>query len=465
MIADPTFRLVERPGNAVLFYCGETAIDAATFLRHCHALAATLPAHGYMINQCRDRYAFAVSFAASVLRGTPCLLTGDRSAAGLGMLAETYKDSYIVTDEAGATRDAAATAGLPVHVIDTRPGGSGAQQSDNPPNPVIPTDQLAAIVFTSGSTGAPTPHCKSWGALAERSRAAATQFGLIMTDPVAVVGTVPPQHMYGFETTVLLPLHAPAASWCGAAFYPTDVQAALEAVPAPRVLVTTPLQMGGLLRAAARLPVLRAVISATAPLEADLAAAAEARWQTRVLEIFGATEVGSIASRRTVEGDRWNLYPAVRLVSDDAAADAGDEMVAVTAPFAPQVPLADNVERLDETQFRLVGRRTDIVKLGGHRASLAGLNRVLVGLDGVIDGTFVVPDNLDQQPTARLMAVVVAPERSASSILRDLRMRLDALFLPRRVILVPALPRNEVGKVSREALLRLAVQDPPASEA
>ena len=208
MITDPTFRLVERPGNAVLFYCGETAIDAATFLRHCHALAATLPAHGYMINQCRDRYAFAVSFAASVLRGTPCLLTGDRSAAGLGMLAETYKDSYIVTDEAGATRDAAATAGLPVHVIDTRPGGSGAQQSDNPPNPVIPTDQLAAIVFTSGSTGAPTPHCKSWGALAERSRAAATQFGLIMTDPVAVVGTVPPQHMYGFETTV------PAAAAC-----------------------------------------------------------------------------------------------------------------------------------------------------------------------------------------------------------------------------------------------------------
>jgi acyl-coenzyme A synthetase/AMP-(fatty) acid ligase len=44
-------------------------------------------------------------------------------------------------------------------------------------------------------------------------------------------------------------------------------------------------------------------------------------------------------------------------------------------------------------------------------------------------------------------------------------MRLDALFLPRRVILVPALPRNEVGKLSREALLRLAAQDPPASEA
>lgn len=465
MITAPAFRLVERPGNAVLFYRGETALDAASFLRHCHALAETLPAHGYMINQCRDRYAFAVSFVASVLRRTTCLLTGDRSAAGLGMLAETYKDSFMVTDEPEAARETAATAGLPIYPADARTGAGNAQPGDDPPNPMIPTDQLAAIVFTSGSTGAPTPHRKSWGALVQRSRAAAIQFGLTSMDPIAVVGTVPPQHMYGFETTVLLPLHAPAASWCGAAFYPTDVQTALEAVPAPRLLVTTPLQMGGLLRAAARLPALHAVISATAPLEADLAASAEARWQTQVLEIFGATEVGSIASRRTIEGDRWTLYPEVRLVSDDTEANAGDDMVAVTAPFAPQVPLADTIERIGETQFRLVGRRTDIVKLGGHRASVAGLNRILLGLDGVIDGTFVVPDDLDQQPTARLIAVVVAPERSASSILRDLRLRLDALFLPRRVILVPALPRNEMGKLSREALLRLVAQDPAAGEA
>jgi len=271
-----------------------------------------------------------------------------------------------------------------------------------------------------------------------------------------VVGTVPPQHMYGFETTVLLPLHAPTSSWCGPAFYPTDVQAALAAVPEPRILVTTPLQMDGLLRAETPLPALRAVISATAPLDPDLAASVEAQWQTQVLEIFGATEVGSIASRRTVEGDRWALYPEVRLTPQD-------DGVAVTAPFAPPVPLADEIEPLGGGQFRLLGRRTDIVKLGGHRASLSGLNRVLTGLDGVIDGTFVVPDDLDQQPTTRLLAVVVAPNRSAASILMDLRERLDPLFLPRRVVLVPSLPRNTLGKLPREALLRTVLQDDPST--
>ncbi len=328
----------------------------------------------------------------------------------------------------------------------------GSRQGGAPANPAIPAEQLAAIVFTSGSTGVPTPHRKLWGALAQRSQAAAAQFELHEAHPCGVVGTVPPQHMYGFETTVLLPLHAPSSSWCGPAFYPTDVQAALAAVPEPRILVTTPLQMGGLLRAETPLPALRAVISATAPLDADLAAAVEAQWRTQVLEIFGATEVGSIASRRTIEGDRWALYPEVRLTRQD-------ELVVVTAPFASPVSLADEVALLGQDQFRLLGRRTDIVKLGGHRASLSGLNRVLTGLDGVTDGTFVVPDDLNQHPTARLLAVVVAPDRSADSILRELRERLDPLFLPRRVVLVPSLPRNALGKLPREALLRMVSQD------
>jgi acyl-coenzyme A synthetase/AMP-(fatty) acid ligase len=482
-MAEPAYRLVGRPGNAVLFHNGETAVSAATFLRHCHALAAMLPAGiqpagthpegaqpegaqvggAHMINLCRDRYAFTVAFAASVLRRHVCLLTGERSAAALAALAQAYPGSYLATDEPAQHRGADTAVPICVVAPGTIPAddpnvdqGSradgGSRQGGAPANPAIPAEQLAAIVFTSGSTGVPTPHRKLWGALAERSRAAAAQFELHEAHPCGVVGTVPPQHMYGFETTVLLPLHAPSSSWCGPAFYPTDVQAALAAVPEPRILVTTPLQMGGLLRAETPLPALRAVISATAPLDADLAAAVEAQWQTRVLEIFGATEVGSIASRRTIEGERWALYPEVRLTPQD-------DLVVVTAPFAPPVPLADEVELLGHDQFRLLGRRTDIVKLGGHRASLSGLNRVLTGLDGVRDGTFVVPDDLNQQPTARLLAVVVAPDRSADSILRELRERLDPLFLPRRVVLVPSLPRNALGKLPREALLRMVSQD------
>lgn len=436
--------LTDRPPDAVLFYRQNRPVTAAAFLHDALSLAETLPDAGHMINLCRDRYAFAVAFAAALLRRQVCLLTGDWSDAGLAALAERFPGAYPASDDP-------VCGPLPCPV---RPAGQTPAVATTAPS--LPADQLAAMVFTSGSTGVPVPHRKRWGALVARSRAAATQFTLDPARPSTVVGTVPPQHMYGFELTLLLPLHAPAASWCGPAFYPGDVHAALAAVPVPRLLVTTPLQVRALLHAGAGLPALQAAISATAPLDHDLAAEAERRWQAPMLEIFGATEVGSIASRRTLEGEAWTAYPGVELRQRAAA-------TVVSAPWAEPTELADQIEAMEARRFRLLGRRTDLVKLGGRRASLSGLNRALTTLDGVADGVFVVPDDLEQRATARLIAVVVAPRRSPDSILAELRGRIDPLFLPRRVVCVDALPRNELGKLPRQALLALlARRDTPA---
>jgi acyl-coenzyme A synthetase/AMP-(fatty) acid ligase len=161
--------------------------------------------------------------------------------------------------------------------------------------------------------------------------------------------------------------------------------------------------------------------------------------------------VGSIASRRTLDGDVWTTYPGVALAP-------GAEGVNITAPHATPAPLDDEVEALGPERFRLVGRRTDIIKLGGHRASLAGLNRILLGLEGVEDGFFFLPEAEGQAATSRLLALVVAPGRSADGILQELRGRMHPLFLPRRVILVPALPRNELGKLPQARVLDLLAQ-------
>jgi acyl-coenzyme A synthetase/AMP-(fatty) acid ligase len=434
-----SYRLVERDAEAVLFRRGRLEITAGTFLAHAHALAAALPDGAHVVNLCRDRYAFTVTLAAAVLRQLPVLLTGERSEAALETLVQLYPRCIMATDEP-ITFD---RLDLPTMLVPADPPAT--LDSRNVGNPSVPADRLAAIVFTSGSTGAPAAHLKTWGALAERSIAGGLQFELDATRPASIVGMVPPQHMYGFETTVLLPLHAPASSWCGPAFFTEDIRAGLAAMPEPRILVTTPLQLRGLLAAEGGLPALQAVISATAPLDAALAQSAEQRWGAPVLEIFGATEVGSIASRRTVAGDGWRLYPGVRMTQDDTAC-------MVTAPHAITTGLADEVALLPDG-FRLLGRRTDIVKIGGHRATLTALNRTLAELPGVLDGAFVAPDDLDSRSNARLLAVVVAPGRDAAGILADLRTRLDPLFVPRRVVLVDALPRNEMGKLPREALL------------
>ncbi|HUZ62667.1 MAG TPA: AMP-binding protein, partial [Acetobacteraceae bacterium] len=384
---------------------------------------------------------------------------------------------------------------LPVPVLpgSVMPGSAVAAQPARCGEPVaavpmIPADRLAAIVFTSGSTGEPVGHRKRWGALAARSRDAGRRFGLTAVQPAAIVGTVPPQHMYGFETTVLLPFHAAASSWCGPAFYPVDVAAALAACAAPRVLVTTPLQLRALLGADIAPPPLARVISATAPLDPAMADQAERRWGTEVWEIFGATEVGSIASRRTVAGPIWRCYPRVRLdaaptaeprtsdrngpdrngpdvaASDqdratawpaDAEAAAPGSLAVVRAPFSVPFALNDRLDLLDATRFRLLGRNGDLVKLGGHRASLAGLTRILTGIAGVEDGIFVAPDDLETRPTARLLVFAVAPDLPAEAILAELRTRIDPLFLPRRVIRLDRLPRDPLGKLPARALAGL----------
>jgi len=410
------------------------AVTVGAFLDQAAALAARLPEAGYAVNLCADRYFALLGFAAAVLRGHPTLLGGGPGAAPafLEMAAANYPGAYAMLDQ-----DRPGTA-LPICRVEAPTGGAVAEW------PPIPPERVAAIAFTSGSTGQPTAHAKPWGALVTHARAAAERFELRDGPVTSVVATVPPQHMYGFETTMMLPLQAAVAIHSGATFFPSDLRDALESVPERRLLVTTPLHLRALLADGRPMPRLGAVISATAPLPRETAEAVERDWGTPMLEIYGASEAGSMASRRTVEGDLWQPYPGLRIRPGIA-----------TVPGIGEVALSDALEFEADGRFRLLGRLSDLVKLGGKRASLAELNRVLAGVQGVVDGIFVAPEDLDSNPTSRLTAYVVAPGRSADDILAALRGRLDPAFLPRRMILVDALPRDGLGKLPRRALAAL----------
>ena len=431
----PAYPLTDRPGDAVLFRLPERDVTAAQFAADALRLAERLPGSGHVANLCTGRYAFATGFAAALLRGRCSLLTSDSSPGRLHALAARFPGLVALTDMPDAT---------PLPTLRVPPPGR-----EQAAIPAVPPDRLAAIVFTSGSTGEPNAHAKLWGPLVERSRAAGAAFRFDPAIPATIVGTVPPQHMYGFETTVLLPLHAGCTAWCGPAFYPADIRAALAEAAAPRLLVTTPLQLRMLLQADAALPALAGIISATAPLDPAMAAAAETRWDTAVHEIFGATEAGSIASRRTVDGPDWTLYRGVAIRAEDGG-------LRVQAPAAAGVVLDDAVTISADGRFRLLSRRSDVVKLGGRRASLAGLNRALAAVAGVEDGVFIPPADDDHSARARMTVVVVAPGAAASAILAGLRDRIDPLFLPRRIVHVDRLPRNELGKLPLGAIRALA---------
>lgn len=442
--ADTPLPLLAREADDVICRRGGRPVTAAQFLGEAAALAARLPDRRHAVNLCADRTRMLLGFAAALWRGQTTLLCADRSPHQLRALAARYPDVYAIADEA-------VEAPMPVLEI----GGTPLPAGPTPANPTIPTGLVAAIAFTSGSTGEPTPHAKSWAALVAGAAGAAERFGLRPSargdrngggigGAATIIATVPPQHMYGFETTIMLPLQAAATVEDSDTFYPSDLFGALAATPGRRILVTTPLQLRGLLAAGRPAAPPEVVISATAPLAASLAAAVERDWGVPVLEIYGATEAGSIASRRTTEGDAWLPYEGV--VAHGAA---------VAMPGLGLVPLADALDPLPDGRFRLLGRRSDVVKLGGRRASLADLNRLLAEVAGVEDGVFVAPEDLEANPAGRLTAYVVAPGRTAGDILGGLRDRIDPIFLPRPLVLLPALPRDALGKLSHQALAGL----------
>jgi len=429
-MADIAF-LARAPGD-VIARRGAEPVTAGRFLADVAALAARLPDAPHALNLCADRYLALVAFGAALARGQATLLSADRSPHRQRALAARYPGTVAIAD-GGETAIPAVTA-----------DAAGAGTGDGP-NFAVPPGRLAAIGFTSGSTGEPQAHDKPWGALTAAARAAAARFGLDdAADPATIVGTVPAQHMYGFETTMVLPLRAPVAVHSGPHFYPVEVAEALAAAPGRRVLVTTPLQLRALV--AARVAGAAAIVSATAPLAPALAAEAEAALGAPVLEIYGATEMGSVASRRTVEGEAWTLYDGV-LIEGEA-----DGAAALVPGLPAPVPFADLLDVARDGRFRLLGRRADLVKRGGKRASLAGLNRLLTGIEGVEDGVFLAPADLDENPAARLAAFVVAPGLTRERIVAALRERVEAVFLPRPVVLLDRLPRDAMGKIARGRL-------------
>ena len=272
-----------------------------------------------------------------------------------------------------------------------------------------------------------------------------------------LIGTVPPQHMYGFESTVLLALQSGNAFAAEHPFYPADIAATVAATPRPRALVTTPIHLRTLLAADLTWPAIDLIVSATAPLSRELAEEAEGLSGARLLEIYGSTETGQIAIRRTGESEAFRLFPGVKLRADNG------QTYAHGGHIEQMTPMCDVIELCGKREFTLHGRTADLVNVAGKRSSFGYLNAQLNAIPGVLDGAFFLRDRDQGGATgiARLAAAVVAPSLSAASILESLRQRVDPVFLPRPLLLVSRLPRNTTGKLPHQALEALLDQSLP----
>jgi len=425
------------PLDAPLAWHRGRMISREFYLRHAAALAQSLPDCRHALLSCANRYHFMVAFAALLMRGQTALLPPGTAPGMLDSLAHRYQ-AYPIDD----------------HRVEALGEAAGSTSAD-PAVPLIAPDHTAAILFTSGSTGEPRAQAKTWKELHGVTLRAMDRFAFEATGH-QIVATVPAQHSYGFESSVLYTLLGPGTVHSGHPLYPADVCAALHALKAPRVLVTTPLHLDVCLRAGLDWPELAGIVSATAPLDPELARHAENRLGAALYEIYGCSEAGALASRRTSEDLAWTLYSDVRL-------EPANEGFTVHAPYLDEPrPLSDRLQTGPDNRFVLLGRSDEQIKLAGKRTSLAELNHHLLSVGGVEEGSFVVPDGVD----VRLAAVVVAPGMGPADIKRRLARLIDPVFMPRPLVCVSRLERTGTGKLQRSYLLDIVSRHsaPPARE-
>ncbi len=431
-------------GNkADLLFCGASPLTREEFLQRVHALAVRLPDAPYAINLCERRDHFIVGFCAALLRGQVTLLPPSRAAGVVDDVAMRHPGSYRMGDAGSAL--------LCDLYVNDAPIDADIAATMQDINLSVPHDRLAMIGFTSGSTGSPSANPKTWGALVHTNTANLHALDeLFDGGNAAIIATVPPQHMYGMEMSVLMPMLGPYAVHSGRPFFPHDIATALSEVEAPRLLVTTPVHLRALIEAGIDLPPLAAIVTATAPLSIDLASRAENKFGCEVHELFGSTETCVIAQRRTSREEAWHLFEDVHLHPQP-------DGTRVERPSLPSpLLLADLVELVDEGRgFLLRGRQADLLEIAGKRASLGDLTRRLQSIEGVRDAAMLQVD-ADASGVRRLFAIVAADAAvNDAAILDALRQSTDPVFLPRRIIRVDPLPRNDTGKLPRDALLQL----------
>lgn len=415
----------------VIAWRGGEAVTQAQFLAHVAQVRARLPAHGPMINLCEDRYRFLVTYLAAVIAKHCVLLPPSRVEQVVAEVEKLHASSYRIDDSALDEQDAALEC-------------TGHHE--------LEADALAMVGYTSGSTGQPSAQPKRWRALhasAAKNGAAIRQaIGLSAHEPATIVATVPPQHMYGMELSVVLPLLGRMAVHSGRTLFPADIARGLGEVSGPRILVSTPVHLRAIVQSTQQFPDVALVVSATAPLDQALARAVEAKLGAPLLEMFGSTETCVIATRRTAEEALWHSYEGVMLTPSEQGTQ-------VDAPwFKQSVTLQDLVETTGQ-HFSVRGRNADMIEVAGKRASLADLTRRVLSIEGVQDAAVLQPDQTEVGTIARVAALVVAPGLSAREILGRLATTIDPAFMPRPLIIVDQLPRNEVGKLPRAKLLEL----------
>jgi acyl-CoA synthetase (AMP-forming)/AMP-acid ligase II len=325
-------------------------------------------------------------------------------------------------------------------------------------------DSTQLVLYTSGSSGDPVAISKTLRQLDNEVASLESRFGGGLGRAL-VQGTVSHQHIYGLLFRLLWPLSAGRPFAAQRLGYPEQIASAIGGQAA--ILIASPALLKRIPDSvdwSALRPALRAVFCSGGPLSAEAADGVLRLWDKPVIEVFGSTETGGIASRERNDA-AWRVLPGVEFRIEQG-------QLHVRSAHLPHLQWHETQDLAFEAGegFELRGRADRLVKLEERRISLTAIERALQA-EAWVDTSRVL---MLPGSRSRIAAVVVLTQAGRELLATEgrkafterlraaLQGQVDAIAVPRQWRFVEAMPDNSQGKTTEAQLAGLFQSARPA---
>ena len=340
-------------------------------------------------------------------------------------------------------------------------------------------DDLAAILYTSGTTGRSKGAMITHRNLASNAAVLHRIWGFGPDD--VLVHMLPLFHVHG----LFVASHCVLMNGTAMRFHPRfDARHAIVELATSTVFMGVPtyytrlLAERGLTREACA--AMRLFISGSAPLAAETHVEFEDRTGHRILERYGMTETGMLTSN-PLDGDRRAGTVGLPLpgtdvrIVDDVGRECATGAIGQIQVHGPsvlpgywQMPDKNQEEFTGDGYFRtgdvgafspdgyltIVGRSKDLIITGGFNVYPKEIELALDELAGIQESAVLgVPDaDFGEAVTAVVVRKAGSAGPSEKEVIAALKSRLANFKVPKQVHFVDELPRNAMGKVQKNVL-------------